>query len=160
MLNTFSFHEQQICAKRKGHRHGYPGPTSSIKSFEKVSVCNNWFDEVHLLIKYSTINVHHCGNIYYIFGHVQKVNVRGCQFVGLVHQFRSDSFGHLYSVKWITLDFCSAKIVLKIHPGLTSLVCKLTQFCFCHTFLTNWSRPLVTKFHCHFNPISAFVIID
>ena len=52
---------------------------------------------------YSTINVCRCGNIYYIFGQVHHVNVCRCQLFGHVHQFRSYSFGHLNSVKWITL---------------------------------------------------------
>ena len=60
-----------------------------------ITVYNYNFD----FRSYSTVNVRCCGIIYYIFGHVQKVNVRRCQFSGHVHQFRSYSFGHLDLVK-------------------------------------------------------------
>ena len=46
-----------------------------------------------------TVNVCHCGNIYYIFGHIHNVNVRRCQCSPFSFKF----FGHLDSVKWITL---------------------------------------------------------
>ena len=54
---------------------------------------------------YSPINVRRCGNIYYIFGHIHHVNLRNCQFFGHLPRFWSYSFGHLDSVKWITLKF-------------------------------------------------------
>ena len=53
--------------------------------------------------KYSTIHVCRCGNIYYIFGQVHHVNVHRCQLFGHVHRFWSYSFGHLDSIKLITL---------------------------------------------------------
>ena len=56
-----------------------------------------------LFWSYLPVHVHHCGNIYYIFGQVHYVNICRCQLFGHVHQFRSYSFGHLDSVKWITL---------------------------------------------------------
>ena len=40
---------------------------------------------------YSPINVHHCGNIYSIFGQVHHVNIRRCQVFGHYHQFLSYS---------------------------------------------------------------------
>ena len=48
---------------------------------------------------YSPVIVRRRGNIYYIFGHIHHVNVCRCQFFGYVHQFRSNSFGHLDSIK-------------------------------------------------------------
>ena len=60
-------------------------------------------DKPYNFWSYSPINVHRCGNIYYIFGQVHHVNVRHCQLFGQVHQFRSYSSGHLDSVKWLTL---------------------------------------------------------
>ena len=54
----------------------------------------------------------------YIFGHIHHVNVRRFQFFGHVHQFRSFSFGHLDSVKWITLNFLHNKIMLSIFDNL------------------------------------------
>ena len=35
---------------------------------------------------HSRVNVHRCGNIYYIFGHVHYVMVLRCQFFGHVHR--------------------------------------------------------------------------
>ena len=51
----------------------------------------------------SPILVCRCGNIFSIFGHFHHVNVCRCQFFGHFHRFQSFSFGHLASVKWITL---------------------------------------------------------
>ena len=63
---------------------------------------NEWiWPQIDWFLSYSPINVHCCGNIYYIFGHIHHVNVRHCQFFGHVHQIRSYSFGYLDWVKWI-----------------------------------------------------------
>ena len=41
------------------------------------------FDQKSIVHKqYSPFHVHRCGNIYYIFGQVHHVNVRGCQLFG------------------------------------------------------------------------------
>ena len=57
---------------------------------------------------------HRCGNIYYIFGHIHHVNVHCCQFFGQVQRFWSYSFGHLDSVKWITLFLSSIIFIVNI----------------------------------------------
>ena len=48
----------------------------------------------------------------FITPHIHHVNVRHFQFFGHVHQFWSYSFGHLDSVKWITLAQSSNLFVL------------------------------------------------
>ena len=37
------------------------------------------------------------------FGHIHHINVRCYEFFGHIHKFRSYSFGHLESVKWVFL---------------------------------------------------------
>ena len=98
-----------------------------------LKIKNNFFGHIHLvtvrhcgniycisdLWSYSPINVRHFGNIHSISGQVHYVNVSHCQHFGQVHQFRSYSFGHLDSVKWLTLfvwwqspDFVISKLLL------------------------------------------------
>ena len=45
----------------------------------------------------------YCLSLSYIFGHVPMVNICRCDLFGHVQIFRSYSFGHLESVKWVFL---------------------------------------------------------
>ena len=74
----------------------------------RTFTCWTWpktieFDRKLDFRSYSPVKVCHCGNLYYIFGHVHHVKVRLCQFFGRVHKFWSNSFGHLHSVMLTTL---------------------------------------------------------
>ena len=71
-------------------------------------------------------------NIVY-FWLCSKVNVCHCQFFGHFHQFQSYSFGHLDSVKWITLNksfFSDSHHTRLVSTVLIFVHCKMLLFNF------------------------------
>ena len=67
-----------------------------------LSICKCVNTTENLWSKYTTLNLLNMTKN--IFWSSSEVNFRRCEFFGHVHQFWSNSFGHLDSVKWIFLQ--------------------------------------------------------